>query len=1213
MNKAYRLIWSHALDAWIAVAETTSSQGKRSRPALLALALISLSAPALAYDIDGGQMLTVPGDQNSPWNTNGHLYVGRSGDGRLNIEQGGIVNSQSGTIGADSGSKGHVKVDGSGSRWTAGAQLHIAEQGQANLDITNGGTVTDTWGYVGNLLGSTATVNISGENSVWHHDSSVSVGAAGHGTVIIADKGTLEAELSFIGFNRTGVGTVTVKGAGSRLTNTNSLYVGTQGQGTLNIQDGATASNEESRVGSYTGSVGLVTVTGAGSQWINNAAMHVGLVGQGTLIIKDGGAVNNANYSYIGSDPGGVGEVLLTGPTSTWHTELDLYTSFAGEGTLTIEKGGTASSRAGFIGADPRGTGVVTVTGENSSWTNTNKLWVGDFGNGTLNILDGATVSNSLGYLGNQINSVGKVLVNGAGSSWNNSGSLHVGDYGQGTLNIENGGTVSNTSGYIGGKSGSNSKVTVTGANSRWSNTLSLMVGQAGQGTLHVEDGAQVTSPLSYLAFSAGSEGTANIVGPGSSWTNTYSMSVGLNGKGTLNIVDGGMVRNSLGSLGDSASASGTVTVSGADSLWTNTNTLSLGNEGQGTLTVDAGGTVVSRQTRLAAKANGQGTLNLLGNATSGQGLLSTGQVLKGEGAATLNFDGGILQATQDQGDFISGFDPLTLGAGGLTLDSNGHEVGILADLGGSGSLNKQGAGTLMLGGNNNYSGATLVQAGTLQAQAVNAFSSVSAFTVNAGTSLDLAGYSQTLSSLNNHGLVNLSGSAPGTVLTMTGPYVGHDGALGLSTVLNGDNSATDKLLFSGSNAIASGTTQVHITNAGGLGAQTTQTGIEVIATENGARLAPGSFTLAGNHLDAGAFEYRLIQTEQGAALHSTSTDPGPGPGPDPEPEPEPSPTYRSEAPLLSGMPAQLRQADLAMLGDMRKRMGDEGSYATTSTDNGASRRVWGRILRIDPKIRQEGTVSPRSEGHMTGFQAGLDLYANSYIKTGLYVGQMEGDMHVSGFAGGQHNKDAGLNRLRSRYLALYGTWQDESGLYADAVVQGASYRSTLHTSDEFGSGATTKGKGWLASVEVGKPWALNDQWQIEPQAQIIYRKLDLDDTKLSLATVENKTDEDWTLRLGARLKGSFATRAGQLQPYGQVNFYTSSSSRDVARFIGPAASTDIRTKGGSTFTEVSGGASLQLNPRTSVYGQLGKLWASGGDSRIKSGVQASLGIKVLW
>ena len=124
---------------------------------------------------------------------------------------------------------------------------------------------------------------------------------------------------------------------------------------------------------------------------------------------------------------------------------------------------------------------------------------------------------------------------------------------------------------------------------------------------------------------------------------------------------------------------------------------------------------------------------------------------------------------------------------------------------------------------------------------------------------------------------------------------------------------------------------------------------------------------------------------------------------------------------------------------------------------------------------------------------------------------------------------------------------------------------------------------------------------------------LSLDDTALSLARVQNKADDDWTVRLGARIKGNFATGAGVLQPYGRINIYKASSTTDVSRFITDAATTDISAKGGYTSTELAAGATLQLSKRTSAYGELGKLWGHGGDSRVKSGVQATLGVKVLW
>ena len=626
-------------------------------------------------------------------------------------------------------------------------------------------------------------------------------------------------------------------------------------------------------------------------------------------------------------------------------------------------------------------------------------------------------------------------------------------------------------------------------------------------------------------------------------------------------------------------------------------------------LTVDtATGTVSSFDGQIQGSGRlikqGEGTLALNGASTlTGDVELKQGRIdlghAQGLGAGRLAMDDGTALGLTANGMTVANKLHMT-GSNDPVIDTGANHGTWAGAITGAGILTKQGAGTLTLASTSNtYTGATHVAQGTLQAGAVNAFSARSAHTVVSGAVLDLAGHSQTLASLNNSGAVNLSGSAPGAVLKVTGPYVGNGGKLGISTLLGADGSVTDKLLMSGAAAVASGRTTVHIINAGGLGAQTTGDGIEVIATENGARLQPGSFSLAGGHVDAGAYEYRLKQTAQGAALHSTNTDVAP------------TTAYRAEAPLLSALPAQLRQADMAMLGDLRKRMGDEGTQATASTDAGASRRLWGRVLRTEPRIGQSGTVSPESRGHMTGFQAGLDLYADQRLKAGLYVGQLEGDMDVAGFAGGVQDKHVGLNKLRNRYLGVYGTWQDESGLYADAVLQRADYRSDLRTVDH--ATARTTGSGWLASLEVGKPLTLTSRWQIEPQAQIIYHKASLDDTALSMATVKNKADDDWTIRLGARIKGDFATRAGLLQPYGRINVYKGSSTNDVASFAAPAATTPIQAKGGYTATEMGVGASLHLNKRISLYGELGKLWANGGDSRVKSGVQASMGVRVQW
>ncbi|HEY1227815.1 MAG TPA: autotransporter outer membrane beta-barrel domain-containing protein, partial [Ramlibacter sp.] len=517
-------------------------------------------------------------------------------------------------------------------------------------------------------------------------------------------------------------------------------------------------------------------------------------------------------------------------------------------------------------------------------------------------------------------------------------------------------------------------------------------------------------------------------------------------------------------------------------------------------------------------------------------------------------------------------------------------------------------------GGANHYPGATSVNAGTLRAGATNAFSPASAHRVAAGAALDLAGFEQTLSSLSNAGTVSLAGSTPGNTLTVTGAYVGNGGTLRMGTALGDSSSASDRLVLSGPAASATGSTRIQVTNLGGLGALTTGNGIEVVTATGGATTTAQStkdaFTLANGHVDAGAYEYRLYAADASGAgenwyLRSTAI-------PvvlDPTIERGPVPAYRAEVPLYAVVPEQFRELDLAMLGNLHQRVGDE--RVASSGSAWGNRQGWGRILSVDRDIAQQGTVSPTSSGRLTGFQAGTDLWANPSWRTGLYAGQLEGDMDVNGFARGVVNYAAGRNDLRSQYFGAYATWSQPSGLYIDNVLQGGRHRYTAYPSQ--GQASSGKGDSIVASIEVGQGFSIAPRWTIEPQLQLAYQRLSLDDTSITGASIQQDTDNGWIARAGVRIKGQLDAGPGALQPYARVNLYKRSSGTDITRFIGPAGSTDIASRTGGTSSELALGATWQLGQSTSLYGELGKLWDLGGDARTSSSVSGSVGVKLLW
>ena len=259
-------------------------------------------------------------------------------------------------------------------------------------------------------------------------------------------------------------------------------------------------------------------------------------------------------------------------------------------------------------------------------------------------------------------------------------------------------------------------EITVPGDHdSPWSLGGNLRVGYTGTGTLRIEAGATVSNTIGYIGYGSGSNGAVTVSGDGSTWQNSGELNVGYSGEGTLIIEDGGSVTSWLTYIGSEANSVGTVTVTGDGSTWQNDNNLYVGNKGIGALTVENGGTVSALAVVLGSALGGTGTLTLAGT-EGARGVLAMRQMVRGSGGATFTLDGGLLRATMDQANFMFGFAPgdVTVADGGAFIDSNGHDIGIGATLGGTGGLTKLGAGTLTLTGLNSYAGGTAINGGTL-------------------------------------------------------------------------------------------------------------------------------------------------------------------------------------------------------------------------------------------------------------------------------------------------------------------------------------------------------------------------------------------------------------------------------------------------------------------------------------------------------------------
>ncbi|WP_185879101.1 autotransporter-associated beta strand repeat-containing protein [Variovorax sp. MHTC-1] len=1101
---------------------------------------------------------------------------------------------------------GTLTKDGSGTAILSGTNTYtgptVIQGGTLQAGAAAGERAFGTLSAVTLADAAGATLNLDGFNQTI---GSLSGGGAAGGNVTLGSAtlttGGNGASTSF-GGAISGTGAVVKVGAGTQILSGTNTYDGgtTIAEGTLQLGDGGTT-------GSIVGPV------------LNNAALVVNHSNEASLagVISGSGSLTQS----------GSGTTVLSG-TNTYRgatsvTSGALYidgNQSAATGATSVASGATLGGRGTIGGNVALADGATLSPGGASPAPGTLTI------NGDLSLASGSTLNYSFGQ------------ANVAGGAFNDltnvAGNLRL----DGTLNaivpsggafdtgvyrvFSYGGTLDNQGLTLGAMPSANVFVQTSVANQV------NLVATSGE-LLNFWDGA--AGPKNNAVVNGGDGVWQNING-NDNWTEATGVANApfANGSFAVFMAQPGTVRvdNSLGQVSVSGmqfASDGYLVDGGGIALVGAPRTpirvgdgTALGAGYTATINSVLSGTSSLEKLDLGTLVLGGINIYSGGTAIRGGVLQVAADANLGVETGPLALDGGTLRSTAS----FTTARATTLEAGGGTLETPAGVVLTHAGaIAGAGGLTKSGDGTVALAGANSYAGPTDVTAGTLQAGSESTFSAASAHTLAPGATLDTAGFDQRVASLDNGGTVSLASARAGSTLTVAGAYTAQ-GLLRVGTGLAGGVPVSDRLVLDGAGATASGRTTVQLASLAGLGAPTLGSGIEVISGINGAtttaQTTKDAFVLAGGHVNAGAYEYRLYAADangSGENWYLRSTIDGAHAAP--TGTSAPVVTYRPEAALYAALPSQLRQGSFAMLGDLHKRIGDDDVKASqgqagagAAADTG--RRAWGRLIASDIDFRQGGTVSPASEGGWSGFQAGTDLQSAPGWRAGVYVGQLEGDARVNGFASGQQNLRAGRNDLRSQYLGGYGTYTADSGFYADGVLQAGRHRYTARPLWN----AATEGKGssLSASVEIGQPFALGASgWAVEPQLQLIHQRLDMDDVAIPGALVQSQADNGWTARLGVRLKGAVETGIGLLQLYGRVNIYRSTNGNDTARFANGAFASGIAAPVGRTSTELAGGFALSMGRSSSLYGEIGRVWATGGDAKVGASVNGSVGVRLKW
>lgn len=360
------------------------------------------------------------------------------------------------------------------------------------------------------------------------------------------------------------------------------------------------------------------------------------------------------------------------------------------------------------------------------------------------------------------------------------------------------------------------------------------------------------------------------------------------------------------------------------------------------------------------------------------------------------------------------------------------------------------------------------------------------------------------------------------------------------------------------------------------------------------------------------------------------ASDPAPEPPPapveappaDPPPPPPPVPTavpnlptpaagqqivlYRVEVPVYSAVPPVAKHLAMTTLGTFHERRGEQG-LLSADTD---LQPVWGRIFGQDAKMDWSGTVSPSFDGTLFGLQAGLDLLgretaSGSVDRAGLFIayGSVNGDLR--GQALGQNDLAVGKLDVTGTSAGGYWTRVGNQGWYLDGVLMATFFGGSATSSRDVG--IDVGGTGVTVSLEGGYPIALAPGLTLEPQAQLIWQHLSLDDTKDRFASISFDTDSGVTGRLGARLQGETVINGTPLRPYLKANIWHDFGGADTVNFD----ATSITTESRSTSFEFGGGVVAEVTDKVSIFATGDYTTNLGGDRRRI--LEGNLGLSVKW
>lgn len=245
------------------------------------------------------------------------------------------------------------------------------------------------------------------------------------------------------------------------------------------------------------------------------------------------------------------------------------------------------------------------------------------------------------------------------------------------------------------------------------------------------------------------------------------------------------------------------------------------------------------------------------------------------------------------------------------------------------------------------------------------------------------------------------------------------------------------------------------------------------------------------------------------------------------------------------------------------------------------------------------------------GLQLGGDLIEYETAKgsrnhIGGYgaFGRSEGDVEYSGH-------DIGSNQFTAYSLGGYWTHYSPTEAYIDTVLQ-ATFYVDANSRSYRGISLNTDGVGLSASVEGGYPFHWKQHWIAEPQGQLIYQTVNLNDAHDLGAQILFSNNDALLGRLGVRFANEHIFTPQhtiqKISTWFRPNLWHQFKGNPQAQFSSAHGYIPFQSQLEGTSMEFNLGTTIELPKNAFIYSNVS--YATGLDLRLNS-YNGELGFKV--